>query len=71
VLVGFDTSSRPELVAFIQEAGGRVIQENSRGAMIPDYALVPLFSVPVEMTVGEVVTNAWLVSFHLFVSYFG
>ncbi|ELT90028.1 hypothetical protein CAPTEDRAFT_225496 [Capitella teleta] len=59
VIVGFDGSSRPELEEFIQEAGGKVLPENTRRS-IPDYALVPLFSVPVEMTVGEVVTNAWL-----------
>ena len=42
------------------EISGEVVSEKSRG--IPDYALVPLCGCPVSVTVGEVVTNAWLVS---------
>lgn len=39
---------------------GEIPSSNSR--RIPDYAVVPIMGYPVERTVHEIVTNAWLVS---------
>lgn len=39
---------------------GKILKATSRG--IPDYAVVPIDGFPVDRTVNEIVTNAWLVS---------
>lgn len=39
---------------------GKILKAASRG--IPDYAVVPIDGFPVDRTVNEIVTNAWLVS---------
>lgn len=39
---------------------GKTLKASSRG--IPDYAVVPIDGFPVDRTVNEIVTNAWLVS---------
>lgn len=38
---------------------GKILKATSRG--IPDYAVVPIDGFPVDRTVNEIVTNAWLV----------
>lgn len=38
---------------------GTILKATSRG--IPDYAVVPIDGFPVDRTVNEIVTNAWLV----------
>ena len=39
---------------------GKVLPVNTK--TIPDYAVVPILGFEVKMTVGEVVTHAWVVS---------
>jgi hypothetical protein len=38
---------------------GTVLQSNAR--RIPDYAIVPIDGFPVDRTVKDIATNAWLV----------
>lgn len=40
---------------------GTVLQGNAR--RIPDYAVVPIDGFPVDRTVKDIATNAWLVSY--------
>ena len=39
---------------------GKVLSGRSR--QVPHYAVVPVFGCPVNRTVNDIVTNAWLVS---------
>lgn len=55
---GFEDDAVHELTQFIVERRGRVLDPKAR--MVPDYAVVPLDGFPVDRTVSEVVTNAWL-----------
>ncbi|XP_053372869.1 DNA topoisomerase 2-binding protein 1-A-like [Mercenaria mercenaria] len=58
VFYGFNEDSIPVLSSFIKENGGTVLQSNAR--RIPDYAIVPIDGFPVDRTVKDIVTNAWL-----------
>jgi len=40
---------------------GKVLSVRSR--QVPHYAVVPVFGCPVNRTVNDIVTNAWLVSY--------
>ncbi|KAK3106422.1 hypothetical protein FSP39_019639 [Pinctada imbricata] len=58
LLFGFIEESEKELVDFIVEKGGKVLPHTTR--TVPDYGMVPMDGFPVDRTVGEIVTNAWL-----------
>ncbi|KAK3591402.1 hypothetical protein CHS0354_005324 [Potamilus streckersoni] len=58
VIYGFEDEAMTELAVFIVDNAGVVIHQNFR--QIPDYAVVPIDGFPVERTVKNVVTNAWL-----------
>ncbi len=62
MILGFSQDDQDQLVELIEGAGGRVESVPSR--VVPDYAVVPIFGCPVEQTVLEIVTNAWLVREH-------
>lgn len=55
---GFEEEHEKELGEYIEEKGGKILKATSRG--IPDYAVVPIDGFPVDRTVNEIVTNAWL-----------
>ncbi|KAL3835828.1 hypothetical protein ACJMK2_021298 [Sinanodonta woodiana] len=58
VIYGFEDEAMAELAVFIVDNAGVVVHQNFRP--IPDYAVVPIDGFPVERTVKDVVTNAWL-----------
>ena len=59
VISGFDVEhNEKELKSFITQNGGTVLSLKSRA--VPDYAVVPIFCNSVELTAGEIVTNAWI-----------
>ncbi|XP_071479717.1 DNA topoisomerase 2-binding protein 1-like [Diadema antillarum] len=58
VVMGF-TEEQEQLVSkMIPEHAGVVLPASTRA--IPDYAVVPIFGWPVNLTVNEIVTNCWL-----------
>ncbi|XP_006009932.1 DNA topoisomerase 2-binding protein 1 isoform X3 [Latimeria chalumnae] len=59
LIVGFSEEEEFWLVELIKENAGKVLPAQSRA--IADYAVVPLLGCEVEATVGDVVTNNWLV----------
>uniref|UniRef100_A0A1W7RFK4 Mutagen-sensitive 101 n=1 Tax=Agkistrodon contortrix contortrix TaxID=8713 RepID=A0A1W7RFK4_AGKCO len=59
LILGFGKEDESCIRALIEENAGKVLfQENK---VIADYAVVPLLGNKVTSTVGEVVTNTWLV----------
>ncbi|XP_059149850.1 DNA topoisomerase 2-binding protein 1-like isoform X2 [Physella acuta] len=56
---GFDEEETAQLKEFIEQKGGVVLQSLKK-RQIPDIAIVPLLGFPVEVTVSEILTNAWL-----------
>lgn len=60
LLLGFGEEDECCIADLIKENAGRVLSLQSR--TIADYAVVPLLGCQVKPTVGDVVTNTWLVS---------
>ncbi|XP_075403025.1 DNA topoisomerase 2-binding protein 1 [Tenrec ecaudatus] len=60
LIMGFSKENEFNVESIIRENAGRIISLQSR--TVADYAVVPLLGCDVEATVGEVVTNTWLVS---------
>lgn len=59
VVLGFDEEETAQLEAFITDRKGKISSGTKKNQTI-DIAIVPLMGYPVEMTVSEVLTNAWL-----------
>ncbi|XP_008579355.1 PREDICTED: DNA topoisomerase 2-binding protein 1 [Galeopterus variegatus] len=60
LVLGFSNENEYNIANIIRENAGKVVSLPSRS--IADYAVVPLLGCEVEATVGEVVTNTWLVT---------
>jgi topoisomerase (DNA) II binding protein 1 len=60
--LGFNSENECSIANIIREHAGKIVLLQSR--IVADYAVVPLLGCEVEATVGEVVTNTWLVSEH-------
>ena len=60
VVLGFDAEEEASIGGLIEDSGGKVLPGNTRKVL--DYAVVPIFGFQVDMTVGEIVTNSWIVS---------
>lgn len=60
IINGFDDEELIQIVGQIQELGGRIVDRKFSG--IPDYGIVPLFGAELKHTVGEIVTNLFVVS---------
>uniref|UniRef100_H9G8W3 DNA topoisomerase II binding protein 1 n=1 Tax=Anolis carolinensis TaxID=28377 RepID=H9G8W3_ANOCA len=58
-LQGFGKEDESCMRALIEENAGKVLPQQSKA--VADYAVVPLLGYTVEPTVGDVVTNTWLV----------
>lgn len=59
LLLGFGTEDESCIRSLIEENAGKVMPQQNKA--IADYAVVPLLGCKVESTVGDVVTNTWLV----------
>lgn len=59
LVLGFVEEDEACVTEIIKTNAGKVLSTPKRA--IADYAVVPLLGCEVEATVGEVVTNAWLV----------
>lgn len=62
IVVGFGKEDESYIRGLIEEYAGNILPQQSK--VIGDYAVVPLLGCQVKSAVGEVVTNAWLVSAH-------
>ncbi|NXF75346.1 TOPB1 protein, partial [Sclerurus mexicanus] len=60
LLLGFGDEDESCLADVIKENAGKVLPLQSR--TIADYAVVPLLGCTVKATVGDVVTNTWLIT---------
>ncbi|XP_003342122.1 DNA topoisomerase 2-binding protein 1 isoform X1 [Monodelphis domestica] len=60
LVVGFSEEDESCIADAIKENAGKILPLQSR--TISDYAVVPLLGCEVESTVGEVVTNTWLIT---------
>ncbi|XP_072507452.1 DNA topoisomerase 2-binding protein 1 isoform X1 [Notamacropus eugenii] len=60
LVMGFSEEDESCFVDVIKENAGKILPLQSR--TIADYAVVPLLGCEVESTVGEVVTNTWLIT---------
>lgn len=60
LLLGFNHENESNIVTAIRENAGKIISLQSR--ILADYTVVPLLGSDIEATVGEVVTNTWLVT---------
>lgn len=59
LLLGFSKEDECCIRGLIEENAGKVLLQQNKA--IADYAVVPLLGCKVDSTVGEVVTNTWLV----------
>ncbi|XP_044311944.1 DNA topoisomerase 2-binding protein 1 [Varanus komodoensis] len=59
LLLGFGKEDESCIRAVIEEYAGKVLPQQNKS--IADYAVVPLLGYKVDSTVGDVVTNTWLV----------
>lgn len=59
LLLGFGEEDESCIADIIKENAGKIVPPQSR--TIADYAVVPLLGCSVKSTVGDVVTNTWLV----------
>lgn len=59
LLLGFGEEEESCIADIVKENAGKILQLQSR--TIADYAVVPLLGCTVTPTVGDVVTNTWLV----------
>ena len=57
--MGFSNENESSIATVIRENAGKIVSLQSR--TVADYTVVPLLGSDVEATVGEVVTNTWLV----------
>nr|XP_009686127.1 PREDICTED: DNA topoisomerase 2-binding protein 1 [Struthio camelus australis] len=60
LLLGFGEEEESCIADLIKENAGKIVSPQSR--TIADYAVVPLLGCAVKPTVGEVVTNTWLIT---------
>ncbi|XP_037700593.1 DNA topoisomerase 2-binding protein 1 isoform X1 [Choloepus didactylus] len=60
LVLGFSIENESNIANIIRENAGKIVSLHSRA--VADYAVVPLLGCEVEATVGEVVTNTWLVT---------
>ncbi|XP_050747994.1 DNA topoisomerase 2-binding protein 1 isoform X2 [Gymnogyps californianus] len=60
LLLGFDEEDESCIADIIKENAGKILPLQSR--TIADYAVVPLLGCTVKPTVGDVVTNTWLIT---------
>uniref|UniRef100_A0A2K6G5P2 DNA topoisomerase 2-binding protein 1 n=1 Tax=Propithecus coquereli TaxID=379532 RepID=A0A2K6G5P2_PROCO len=60
LVLGFSNEHESTIASIIKENAGKIVSLLSR--TVADYAVVPLLGCEVEATVGEVVTNTWLVT---------
>lgn len=60
LVLGFSVENKCNIVDIIREHAGKIVSLPSR--IVADYAVVPLLGCEVDVTVGEVVTNTWLVT---------
>ncbi|XP_036747981.2 DNA topoisomerase 2-binding protein 1 isoform X1 [Manis pentadactyla] len=60
LVLGFSNENEPTIANIIRENAGKIMSRQSR--TVADYAVVPLLGCEVKGTVGEVVTNTWLVT---------
>uniref|UniRef100_A0A8B9VKG5 DNA topoisomerase II binding protein 1 n=1 Tax=Anas zonorhyncha TaxID=75864 RepID=A0A8B9VKG5_9AVES len=60
LLLGFGEEDESCIADIIKENAGKIVPPQSR--TIADYAVVPLLGCSVKSTVGDVVTNTWLVT---------
>ncbi|XP_060052938.1 DNA topoisomerase 2-binding protein 1 isoform X2 [Erinaceus europaeus] len=60
LILGFNNENEANIANIIRENAGKVVSLQSR--IVADFAVVPLLGCQVEATVGEVVTNTWLVT---------
>ncbi|XP_039405398.1 DNA topoisomerase 2-binding protein 1 isoform X1 [Corvus cornix cornix] len=60
LLLGFDEEDESCIADIIKDNAGEVLPLQSR--TIADYAVVPLLGCTVKATVGDVVTNTWLIT---------
>ncbi|CAO2633792.1 DNA topoisomerase 2-binding protein 1 [Lemmus lemmus] len=60
LILGFSIENEYNIINIIREHAGKIVSLPSR--IVADYAVVPLLGCEVEATVGEVVTNTWLVT---------
>ncbi|XP_021513071.1 DNA topoisomerase 2-binding protein 1 isoform X1 [Meriones unguiculatus] len=60
LVLGFSSENERNILNIIREHAGKIVSVPSR--IVADYAVVPLLGCAVEATVGEVVTNTWLVT---------
>ncbi|MBZ3876315.1 DNA topoisomerase 2-binding protein 1 [Sciurus carolinensis] len=60
LVLGFSSENECTIGSIIREHAGKIVSLPSR--IVADYAVVPLLGCEVEATVGEVVTNTWLVT---------
>ncbi|XP_055470509.1 DNA topoisomerase 2-binding protein 1-like, partial [Psammomys obesus] len=60
LVLGFSSENECNILNIIREHAGKIVSLPSR--IVADYAVVPLLGCAVEATVGEVVTNTWLVT---------
>lgn len=59
LVFGFSNENESNIANIIKENAGKIVSLQSR--IVADYAVVPLLGCEVEATVGDVVTNTWLV----------
>ncbi|KAM6223874.1 DNA topoisomerase 2-binding protein 1 [Rhynchocyon petersi] len=59
LVLGFSIENENNIGNIIRENAGKIVSLQTRA--VADYAVVPLLGYEVEATVGEVVTNTWLV----------
>ncbi|XP_048190944.1 DNA topoisomerase 2-binding protein 1 [Perognathus longimembris pacificus] len=60
LILGFSDEIQCHIANIVREHAGKVAPPGSRA--VADYAVVPLLGCEVEATVGDVVTNTWLVT---------
>ncbi|NWQ78149.1 TOPB1 protein, partial [Columbina picui] len=60
ILLGFGEEDESCIADIVKENAGKILPPQSR--MIADYAVVPLLGCTVKLTVGDVVTNTWLIT---------
>ncbi|KAF4020590.1 hypothetical protein G4228_012630 [Cervus hanglu yarkandensis] len=60
LVLGFSNENESNIATIIRENAGKIVSLQSR--VVADYAVVPLLGCEVQATVGEVVTNTWLVT---------
>ncbi|BFY98833.1 hypothetical protein BsWGS_01873 [Bradybaena similaris] len=59
VILGFDEEEMVQLTLLIKDKGGSVLA-CGKTRQVADIAIVPLMGFPVDVTVSEILTNAWL-----------